>query len=111
MAISPRGNFAGIPTKPGLYKVRATPYTEKQDQAGIALEVSITIVSQDDAQLSANKSIDFNSMSENTEFLDIYPNPLTQSSRITYQSSQSGFVSLELFDLQGNLIRRSLSGK
>ena len=113
---SPRGDFVGIPKQSGLYKLRATPYSGIRGKgiAGNPLEIRFTIANP---RVFAQNSLTQNTTQEKTNTknpdnqLVITPNPVTYTSTINYHNSVSGFVSLELFDLQGNLIRRIYQGK
>ncbi|MEO1653725.1 MAG: T9SS type A sorting domain-containing protein, partial [Bacteroidota bacterium] len=106
----PAGEYYGIPVKSGLYKIQVVPYSEvrARGKRGIPLEVHLrigeprTLPRQDDPAQKENLSMD--------DRLLVYPNPVQQEGHISYQVEQTGPLEINLFDLQGNLIRSIFKG-
>ena len=102
------GKFFGIPKAAGFYRVRATPYTLSggNGEAGNPLEITFEIREPFQQTILVQEVKEHPSIDE----LIVAPNPIVRESSIIYKSTDQKFVSLELRDLQGNLIRRIYQG-
>ncbi|MDX2303772.1 MAG: T9SS type A sorting domain-containing protein [Microscillaceae bacterium] len=110
----PLGDYAGIPKASGLYKIRATPFSQAHAKGakGIPMEVHFRITEPIVYSLGTVKSEKQTELIEPAEEkLTVYPNPVVQDSRISYQAIQPGFVNLTLFDIRGNQVRKIYQGE
>ena len=64
-----------------------------------------------DTKTGINKSQSvLNELSEDREFVNIYPNPSLDNTSITFRTAKTGRVSLQLYDLGGNLVKTIFEG-
>lgn len=109
----PTGNYAGIPKKSGLHKIRATPFSKPYAQGikGIPLEIEFNLASPVVYAKVQPESPALAELPLPEEKLLVYPNPMIQASTIHYAPAQEGFVNLVLFDIRGNQVRKIYQGK
>ena len=107
-------DFFGIPKQAGKYQVRATTYSQflGKGEAGSPLMLSFTILADSNQPIIASKNTSKptnEDLGQQTDFL-IYPNPVRNISTISYAPEQDGNVKVEIYDIQGSLVKKIYSG-